>query len=94
MKFAYNKDYVPPAPHLEIRLAVPDETFRMAPLAVLIDTGADATIVPLRYIRWPARPAAMATVPWTRRWPSYTSLSCAGHVFATLVCFNGLHHVD
>ena len=50
MKFAYNTDYVPPAPHLEIRLAVPDEAFRMTPLAVLVDTGADATIVPLRYI--------------------------------------------
>lgn len=50
MRFAYNTRYVPPAPHLEIRLAVPDEAFRMAPLTVLVDTGADATIIPLRYI--------------------------------------------
>ena len=50
MKFAYNTDYVPPAPHLEIRLAIPDETFRMTPLVVLVDTGAGTTIVPLRYI--------------------------------------------
>ena len=41
MRFAYNTDYIPQAPHLEIRMAVPDETFRMAPLAVLVDTGAD-----------------------------------------------------
>ena len=50
MRYAYNTDYVPPAPHLEIRLAVPDEMFRMTPLAVLVDTGADATIVPIRYL--------------------------------------------
>lgn len=50
MRFAYDTDYVPPAPHLEIRLAGPDEAFRMAPLTVLVDTGADATIVPFHYI--------------------------------------------
>ncbi len=51
MKFAYNAKYYPPAPHLQIRLGIPDESLKIGPLTAFLDSGADITIVPLRYIR-------------------------------------------
>ena len=51
MKFNYNTDYLPPAPHIEIRLGIPDESLKIGPLLAFVDSGADATIVPLHYIR-------------------------------------------
>ena len=50
MQSRYDANYTPPAPRLEIRLAVPDEAFRSPPLNALVDTGADAVIVPAEYI--------------------------------------------
>jgi len=50
MKFRYAADYVPPAPSVEIRLGIPDESLTVGPLQALVDTGADVSIVPLRYI--------------------------------------------
>jgi predicted aspartyl protease len=50
MKFSYDIDYFPPAPSVEIRLGVPDESFTVGPLRALVDTGADVSIVPLHYI--------------------------------------------
>ena len=47
---AYNSGYVPSAPCLDIRLGAPDESFVEQPLKALVDTGADVTIVPARYI--------------------------------------------
>jgi hypothetical protein len=35
---------------VEIRLALPDESFTVGPLKAFVDTGADASIVPLRYL--------------------------------------------
>lgn len=46
----YDKDYSPPAPRIDIRLAVPDEAFRSGSLSALVDTGADAVIVPAEYV--------------------------------------------
>lgn len=50
MKFSYDTSYFPPAPSLEIKLAVPEEAFEVGPLTALVDTGADVTIVPIRHI--------------------------------------------
>jgi predicted aspartyl protease len=50
VRFRYSSRHTPPAPLLEIRLARPDEAFRGPPLEAMLDTGADATIVPRRYI--------------------------------------------
>lgn len=51
MRTRYSNEHVPPAPVLEIRLALPSESFAVGPLTALLDTGADATVVPLRHIR-------------------------------------------
>lgn len=50
MKAPYDSGYVPSAPCLDIRLGAPDESFVEQPLKALVDTGADVTIVPARYI--------------------------------------------
>jgi predicted aspartyl protease len=50
MQFKYDDGYLPPAPSLEISLAVPDEAFRIGPLQALVDTGADATLVPASHL--------------------------------------------
>ena len=50
MKFSYNTNYYPPAPNLEIRLGLPDESLKVGPLPALVDTGADFTIVPVEII--------------------------------------------
>ncbi len=51
MKFNYNTHYFPAAPHMQIRLGIPDEALKIGPLLAFVDSGADATIVPLHYIR-------------------------------------------
>jgi hypothetical protein len=50
MKFSYDANYYPPAPSIEVRLGAPDESLIIGPIQALIDTGADVSIVPLRYI--------------------------------------------
>lgn len=50
MKFKYDRQYFPPAPSIEIKLGVPDEAFLMKPLVAFVDTGADGSIVPIKYI--------------------------------------------
>lgn len=50
MKTRYDSGYAPPAPCLGIRLAAPDEPFRSQEFKALVDTGADATIVPAQYV--------------------------------------------
>jgi hypothetical protein len=42
---------MPPAPVLEIQLALPGESFASDSLMALLDTGADASVVPLRHIQ-------------------------------------------
>lgn len=51
MKFIYNSTYFPPAPHVEIRFGVPDESLKVGPLLAFVDSGADGTLVPAHYIR-------------------------------------------
>lgn len=51
MKFAFDNAYYPPAPSVEVELGAPDEAFRAGPLKALVDTGADATIIPFEIIQ-------------------------------------------
>jgi predicted aspartyl protease len=46
----YDESYVPPAPALDIVLAAPGEPFLVGPIPGLIDTGADTSIVPSRFL--------------------------------------------
>ncbi|MCI0576611.1 MAG: retroviral-like aspartic protease family protein [Chloroflexi bacterium] len=50
MKYPYNQDYFPPAPSVPVRFGRPGESLAIGPLNAFIDTGADATIVPVRFI--------------------------------------------
>jgi predicted aspartyl protease len=51
VKYIYDIAYSPPAPVLEIYLGAPEQVLTIGPLRALVDTGADATIVPSRHIR-------------------------------------------
>jgi len=46
----YSSDYYPPFPVAEIRLGAPGKEAFLGPLEALIDTGADATLIPLAYL--------------------------------------------
>jgi len=46
MKTPYLSDYNPPIPVLRVQLGYPEESTRLGPFEVIVDTGADATIVP------------------------------------------------
>lgn len=51
MKFAYRTDYRPPVPALRVRLYSPvTDKFTDEELAIM-DTGSDATMVPLHFLR-------------------------------------------
>lgn len=45
----YNKTYYPPAPVYEIALETPEG--KKVTVSAMIDTGADATLVPVHYLR-------------------------------------------
>lgn len=46
MNTSYGTAFRPPAPVLEIELAIPGATQTVGPYSVLIDTGADGTLLP------------------------------------------------
>ncbi len=46
MNTPYSQSYVPPAAVIEIRLAAPGIAQTAGPFVALIDTGADASLVP------------------------------------------------
>ncbi len=50
MSIPYDSSYTPPIPVLRLRLSAPGETPYDAPLSALVDTGADATLVPSTYL--------------------------------------------
>jgi predicted aspartyl protease len=50
MKFSYNETYFPAAPQAEILLGLLDESLSIGPLIAFVDSGADATIVPVRHL--------------------------------------------
>jgi len=47
----YSSDYVPPFPVVDIRLGVPGAKIVLGPVEALIDTGADATLIPVTYLK-------------------------------------------
>lgn len=51
MKFSYDEGYDPPAPAVEVRLALPEQAYALGPLRAFIDTGADASLVPVQHLR-------------------------------------------
>ena len=50
MKFAYSRNYLPAAPILEVTFVAAAENRRAGPLVGIVDSGADGTLVPLRYL--------------------------------------------
>jgi predicted aspartyl protease len=64
---AYSQTYVPPAAIIEVSLAAPGTTLIAGPFAALIDTGADASLVPksiLLSLGAPALFEAQLRSPW------------------------------
>lgn len=51
MKSAYEHNYYPPAPTVDIWLAAPESVFVLGPLRALVDTGADGSLLPAQIIR-------------------------------------------
>jgi len=49
--FSFDASYVPPAPVLPVRLAHPDGAGIGIVLPLLVDTGADCTMIPLSTVR-------------------------------------------
>lgn len=49
-KYSYDTTYDPPIPVCDVTLTAP-ATDRHAELGAIVDTGADGTIVPIRYLR-------------------------------------------
>jgi hypothetical protein len=50
MKLAYSRSYLPAAPILEVTFISAAENRRVGPLTGMVDSGADGTLVPLRYL--------------------------------------------
>ena|SRR5436305_1327024 len=50
MKFAYSQYYTPAAPIVEVTFISAAENRRVGPYTALVDSGADATLVPLRFL--------------------------------------------
>jgi predicted aspartyl protease len=50
MKRTYNRTYYPPAPTLQVRVAIADTGLSSESVSGIVDTGADATIVPIQYL--------------------------------------------
>jgi hypothetical protein len=50
MKYSYSRAYRPPAPTLEVVFATAAENQRVGPFTGIVDSGADGTLVPLRFL--------------------------------------------
>jgi predicted aspartyl protease len=48
--YPYSDDYFPAAPVLGVRLGAPGTEFTLGPIEALVDTGADATLIPVSYL--------------------------------------------
>lgn len=51
MKQLYNQGYFPPVPVVQVRFSTPEWNLFTNPIEAIIDTGADGTFVPIRYLR-------------------------------------------
>jgi len=50
MNLKYSYDYYPPAPVIDVTFITAAEYLRTQSFVALVDSGADATIVPIRYL--------------------------------------------
>jgi predicted aspartyl protease len=50
MSYSYLASYFPPMPVLEVQLGFPDDRLRVGPLAAIVDTGADGSLVPQAWL--------------------------------------------
>ncbi|HLF28093.1 MAG TPA: hypothetical protein VJG32_17315 [Anaerolineae bacterium] len=50
MSTPYDSSYTPPAPVLNVRLAVAGEPSQVGPLPAIVDTGSDGTLIPIRHL--------------------------------------------
>ena len=50
MKFPYNRDYSPIAPSLQVTFVSAEKQFSVGPFIALVDTGTDATAVPIAHL--------------------------------------------
>ena len=50
MSIPYDSSYLPPMPVLRLRLSAPGEAPNATPLSAIVDTGADATLIPSIYL--------------------------------------------
>lgn len=51
MKVPYGKLYIPAAPVLEVTFVSAAENKRVGPLTGIVESGADGTLVPMRFLR-------------------------------------------
>jgi predicted aspartyl protease len=50
-QFPYDRAYRPPIPAFQVSLGLPGHEPALGPLPAILDTGADATLVPLAYLK-------------------------------------------
>ena len=51
MKRGYDRNYFPPAPVLQVRFITPEWDLRTESLQAIVDTGADGTLAPTKYLQ-------------------------------------------
>jgi len=74
-KLPYNYEVVPPIPDLEIALGLPQATETIGPFRAIVDSGADATLIPIAMLKQLGAQAwdeAMLRGPWGERRRIYT----------------------
>lgn len=86
--YRYSGHYIPPAPIVKMRLGAPGTRPVLELMEALVDTGADATLVPLtilRQIKAQEVDRAFMRSQWGERWPV--------SLYAVAMDING-HHFD
>ncbi len=61
MKFPYDSNYQPPFPAVQVALYNREEGLRTSAMNALLDSGADASLVPIVFLRDIVAPALMDT---------------------------------
>ncbi len=73
----YNIAYTPPAPVLSLTLRLPGDNNTVGPVPAIVDTGADATLIPVAYLQQLGAPIwdeAYLRSQWGERRRIYTYL--------------------
>jgi hypothetical protein len=77
MKYPYSNHYIPTAPVLEVTFVSAADNRRIGPLTGIVDSGADGTLVPLRFlseIQAPATSEMYLRSQWGDRRPAWLYL--------------------